>query len=251
MSAVVAVAGVELSVAVLLALAVAAVAAGAVQAALGFGAGFVLVPSLAFAAPRVLPGAVIVAIVPLSAAMVLQRRRTLDVRAIGRVTAGRLPGIAAGGALVGVLATDALTVAIAALLLLAVLVAASGVRVPVTPRTEVLAGAASGLSGTAAGLGGPPLALLYRGSGGERLRGTLAGVWLIGAAPALGSLAWFGALDLAQVQVGAVLGALVVLGLLVAAPVVARVDDARLRRLVLVYAAAGAVAAVARVVTTW
>ena len=235
------------SVATLLA---AGVLAGAVQSALGFGAAFVLIPVLAFVAPEALPGAIIVAIAPLSAAMIVLRRRGVDVRAVGRVTSGRLPGIVAGGALAGALGERALTVAIAVLLLTAVVAVASGVTVPVTRRNEVVAGVASGLSGTAAGLGGPPLGLLYRGSTGERLRGTLAAVWLVGSLPALGSLALFGALTAVQLQVGAVLGACTVVGLAVAAPAVARLSDARVRTGVLAFAATGAVAALARAVTS-
>lgn len=224
----------------------AGVLAGAVQSALGFGAAFVLIPVLAFVAPEALPGAIIVAIAPLAMAMIVLRRRGVDVRAVGRVTLGRLPGIAAGGGLAGALGERALTVAIAVLLLVAVAAVGSGWAVPVTRRNEVLAGAASGLSGTAAGLGGPPLGLLYRGSTGERLRGTLAAVWLVGTLPALGSLWLFGALTTPQLQVGAVLGICTVVGLAVAAPGVARIPDASLRTAVLAFAAAGAVAAVVR-----
>lgn len=226
----------------------AGVLAGAVQSALGFGAAFVLIPVLAFVAPQALPGAIIVAIAPLSAAMIVLRRRGVDVRAVGRVTLGRLPGIAAGGALAGALAPRALTITIAAVLLAAVVATAAGLQAPVTRRNEILAGAASGLSGTAAGLGGPPLGLLYRGSSGERLRGTLAAVWLIGSVPALGSLALFGALSVLQLQVGAVLSGLVLLGLAAAAPLVARTSDATVRRGVLVFAGAGAIGAIVRAV---
>ncbi len=247
-AAVLSVGAVDLTAGGVAAVALAAVTAGAVQSSLGFGAAFVLVPVLAFVAPEVLPAAIIVAIMPLSAVMVVVRRRGLDVAAVGRVTVGRLPGIAAGGALAGALDTRSLTVAIAVVLLLAVVATASGVTVPVTRRNEWAAGAASGLSGTAAGLGGPPLALLYRGSTGERLRGTLAAVWLVGSLPALGSLALFGALTWGQVQVGAVLAVLVVAGLLVAAPAVARMGDHTVRAAVLWYAAAGALAAIVRVV---
>lgn len=240
---------VELSVLGVVAVGVAALAAGAVQSSLGFGAAFVLVPVLAIAAPEVLPGAIIVAVVPLSMAMIGVRHAGLDVAAVGRVTLGRLPGIVAGGALVGALTTRSLTVAIAVLLLAAVVTSAAGVEVAVTRRSEVLAGAVSGLTGTAAGLGGPPLALLYRGEAGDRLRPTLAGVWLVGSLPALASLAAFGALTRDQVVVGALLGIGTVAGLVAAAPAVRRLPDDVLRRAVRWWAAAGALAAIARALT--
>ena len=42
------------------------------------------------------------------------------------------------------------------------------------------AGAASGFMATAAGLGGPPVALVYQRESGVRLRGTLAAYFIVG-----------------------------------------------------------------------
>jgi uncharacterized membrane protein YfcA len=225
---------------------VAGLAAGAVQSSLGFGAAFVLAPTLALIAPELLPGAIIVAIIPLSATMVVQRRRGVDLAAVGRVTAGRLPGIVAGGALAGALSERALTIAIAVVLLAAVGSVLGGRELAVTHTREVVAGAVSGLTGTTAALGGPPLALLYRGSVGQRLRGTLAGIWLVGSVPVLASLAAFGSLTGTQVRAGAALGVIVMVGLVAATPLVARMSDATLRSAVLWWAAIGAIVALGR-----
>lgn len=139
-----------------------------------------------------------------------------------------------------------LTASIAAVLLLAVLSMAAGWHVEVTRSREVVAGAVSGLTGTAAALGGPPLALLYRGSTGKVMRPTLAGVWLVGTGPVLVALAVAGSLTGGQALVGGWLGVAMVVGLALAAPGVARLDDALLRRLVLVWAGVGGVFALGR-----
>jgi uncharacterized protein len=225
---------------------VAAVVAGGLQSTLGFGASYVLVPALAFAAPELLPGAIIVAIVPLSIVMVASQRRGLDLPAVGRVTIGRLPGIALGGLIVASLSPRALTVTIAAILLLAVASVAGGWEIEITRTSELLAGVASGVTGTAAALGGPPLALLFRGATGATLRPTLAGVWLLGSLPVLLSLRLAGSLTGWQVQVGAVLGVATVAGLALARPVVARLPDHQLRRAVLWWAGLGAALALGR-----
>jgi uncharacterized protein len=230
--------------------AVAAMAAGGLQSTLGFGASFVLVPALALAAPELLPGAIIVAIVPLSVAMLAGQRARIDLPAVGRVTLGRLPGIALGGVVVALLSPRSLTVAIAALLLLAVGSVAGGWHVEVTRTSELVAGVASGVTGTAAALGGPPLALLFRGTAGEVMRPTLAGVWLVGSVPALLSLHLAGSLTTHQIRVGGLLGIATVTGLVVARPLVARLSDETLRRAVLWWAGAGAVMALARALVT-
>jgi uncharacterized protein len=235
----------------LLALAVAGTVAGALQSSLGFGASFVMVPTLALVAPEMLPGAILVAVIPLSVGMILVQRDGLDLPAVGRVTLGRLPGIVAGGALVGALSVDALTVAIAIVLLAAVASAACGWEVPITRRNELTAGVVSGLTGTAAALGGPPMALLYRGAAGAHLRPTLAAIWLVGSAPILVSLATFGSLTLAQVLLGGLLAVVMLVGLTLAHPLVDRLSDGTLRRLVLWWAGAGSVVALARAVLSF
>ena len=205
-------------------------------------------PTLALFAPHLLPGSVIVAIVPMSLLMIARDRRGFDLRAVGRVSFGRLPGIAAGGVVVALLPLRWLTVSIAVVLLVAVVSMAAGWQLQVTRRREVVAGALSGLTGTAAALGGPPLALLYRGSAGNVMRPTLAGVWLAGTGPVLIALAVAGSLTSTQAMVGAWLGVAMVVGLGLAAPGVARLDDTVLRRLVLLWAAVGGVAALGRAV---
>lgn len=227
---------------------VAAALGGALQSTLGFGASFMLVPTLAVLAPELLPGSVLVAIVPMSVLMIARDRAGFDRRAVTRVTLGRLPGIAAGGVVVAFLPLRWLTVTIAVVLLGAVVSVASGWRLEVTRPREVVAGAVSGLTGTAAALGGPPLALLYRETTGSVLRPTLAGVWLVGTVPALLALAVAGSLTTDQAVAGTWLGVAMVVGLTVAAPLAARLDDAKLRHLVLAWAAVGALLALARAV---
>jgi uncharacterized protein len=224
----------------------AAVTAGGLQSTLGFGASFVLVPALAVAAPELLPGAIVVAIVPLSVVMIASQRGGLDLPVVGRVTLGRLPGIVLGGVVVASLPSRALTVAIAVVLLLAVGSVAGGWEVEVTRTNELLAGAASGLTGTAAALGGPPLAVLFRGTAGAVMRPTLAGVWLLGSLPVLVSLHLAGSLTGTQVRIGVLLGVATVLGLVLARPAVIRLPDHILRAAVLWWAGAGAALALGR-----
>jgi uncharacterized protein len=238
----------ELALVGVLAVLTSAVMGGALQSALGFGASFTLVPVLAVLAPDLLPGAVVVAIVPMSILMILRDRQGLDAWAVGRVSLGRLPGIALGGVVVALLPGRWLTVAIAVLLLAAVASVGAGWQLSVTRTREVVAGLVSGVTGTAAALGGPPLGVLYRNSTGGVLRPTLAGVWLLGTLPVLASLTLAGSFTSHQARIGVVLGAAMVLGLTVAAPGVRRLGDGLLRHLVLTWAGAGAVLALWRAV---
>jgi uncharacterized protein len=227
----------------------AAIAGGAAQSALGFGAAFTTVPALAIVAPQLLPGSVLVALLPLSLVMLVQGFSRTDVRAATRLTLGRLPGIAVGTVAVAMLPTRGLTVATGLLLLVAVVVSVGGWTVTVTPGSELVAGFLSGITGTAAALGGPPIALLYRGRGASALRPTLALVWAVGLVPIIGSLWLAGEFTADQARTGAVLGVAMLVGLVVAAPLVRRWPDEVIRRGVLAWAAVGAVGALTRALT--
>ncbi|MFP4234757.1 MAG: sulfite exporter TauE/SafE family protein [Nitriliruptoraceae bacterium] len=231
----------------LVAVAVAAVLGGAAQSTAGFGAAFVTVPALAVVAPELLPGAMLVAALPLSIVMAVTGWAHLDRAAALRLMLGRVPGIALGTAIVAVADVRWVTALIAVVLLGAVGAAAAGTHLMVTPRRELIAGVVSGVTGTAAALGGPPIALLYRGREPHVVRPTLGVVWAVGIVLALPGLWLTGSFDATQAVVGAVLGAFVLLGLAASRGVVRRLSVARVRTFVLVWAFVGGLAALLRV----
>ncbi len=224
----------------------AAAAGGAVQSALGFGAAVMTVPALAVVAPELLPVASLFAMLPLITTMAWQGRGQVDRRAAVRMLVARVPGVAIGSWIVLQLDTRAITVLVAAILLLAVASMAQGWTVPITPRNQALAGFTSGVTGTSTGLGGPPVALLYRTVAGPSMRATLAVVFLGGVLLSLSSLAGLGEVSARHANVGLSMGAATVLGLVAARPLVARLEDRALRRGVLAWAAIGAVVAAVR-----
>jgi uncharacterized membrane protein YfcA len=61
-----------------------------------------------------------------------------------------------------------------------VLLSVSGWRIRLTIWALLGAGALSGFMGTIASVGGPPMALLYQDSSGERLRSTMSGFFIFG-----------------------------------------------------------------------
>jgi uncharacterized protein len=227
---------------------VAAVLGGGVQATLGFGAAFTTVPALAVFAPSLVPVAALVGLLPLTAGVWLRERHALDRDAFLRVATGRVPGILAGTAVVAVAPQRTLTLVVAVTLALAVAVSATGVRIPVTPRTELGVGVVSGFTGTAAALGGPPLAVLYRDRGAADRRATLSAVFAVGLVLSLVTLGLAGEVDSRDLTVGAGLGAAMLVGSVAAVPLTRRLPEHVVRAAVLVWAAVGAVVAILRVV---
>ncbi len=206
------------------------------------------VPALAVVAPELLPVSSLFAMLPLIATMAWRGRGELDHSAAKRMVLARIPGVAVGSLLVVTLDTRAITVFVAVILLVAVASMAQGWTVPITRRNQALAGFASGVTGTSTGLGGPPLALLYRSVAGAGMRATLAVVFFFGVMLSLSSLGLLGEVTATHARVGLAMGATALLGLLLARPLVARLQPEALRRGVLAWAAVGASVALGRAI---
>lgn len=227
---------------------IATLAGGVAQGTVGFGAAFATVPALALTVPELLPGAMLVAALPLTVLMGWLERRHLDATMARRLILGRLPGLALGTAVVVVVDVRWLTAIVAVILLAAVAASATGWRVAVTPRRELAAGVASGFTGAATALGGPPLAILYRHHDPGVLRPTLSVVWAVGIVLTLAGLGLTGSFTTTQALVGVSLAAVLLLGLLVGRVVVRRVRAERIATAILAWAAVGGTAALVRAV---
>src|SRR5262249_1460642 len=153
-------------------------------------------------------------------------------------------------AVVASVSSDVLAVVIGAVVLLGVAlsIAAAHLHPGVTPRTAAATGVVTGVTGTAAAIDGPPLALLYQLDPPPVFRATLATQFALGAAITLTALAVSGHLHGWQVLLGLSLmpGFFAGLGLsLVIRPRLAHLD---LRPVVLTIAALIGVAAIVRAV---
>jgi len=225
---------------------VAAFVGAAMQTAMGFGAAFTTVPMIALLAPELLPVSAIVAFLPLTIVMAWRGRALADREAVARLVVARIPGVAIGTWIVATQDANVLAGIVAVAMLLAVLAAARGWEVAVTPRSLAAVGFLAGITGTSAGLGGPPLALLYRHHVGEAMRATLAATFVLGITISLTTLSVAGQVTATQLRHGALFGIATILGTLLAAPLVARLSTARLRSGLLAWAGFGSVLALAR-----
>lgn len=142
--------------------ATAAVALGAlVQASTGVGAGFIIVPFLAWIDYRLVPGPVVLASIALSVAMSLRERADIDRQNLPAVLLGLVPGTLAGAFALSRIPADRLGALFGTMLLLALAISISGLRVTMTRASAVLGGLVSGAMGASSGFGAPPLAVIY------------------------------------------------------------------------------------------
>lgn len=219
-----------------------AVATGAaVQGAVGIGFALVAAPLLALIDPALVPGPILVASFGLTSITALRERHAIDAAGLGWSLVGRVPGSVCGALLLAALSPATANAAIAATLLLAVGITASGVRVACNAGSLVGAGLASGVMGTVSSAGGPPLALLYQYAPGPELRSTLGTLLLAGVVVSMASLAFVGRFGLWEITSGLSLLPGMFTGFALSRPLAVVLDGGYTRRAVLsVSAVAGA-----------
>ena len=113
-------------------------------------------------------------------------------------------------------------------------------------RSATAVGAVCGVTGTAAGVDGPPLALLYQHSEPHTLRATLATCFLIGAAVSGIALALGGELSREQLELTAILLPPMLVGLALSGFLARRISPAALRPIVLGFATVAGCLTIAR-----
>lgn len=217
-----------------------------VQSSVGLGVGLVATPVVTMLFPSLMPGAILVMALLLPVATLAQEFGHADLRGIGWAFAGRVAGTPAGVWLVAAVPDRALSVVIG-FFVLAALAATSWTReVPRNRRTLAAAGLVSGTTGTASGIGGPPIALLYQRESGPRVRATLAVYFIVGALLSLVTLAAAGQLPAVQVVAGLALMPFVLAGFAAAGPLRRYLDAGRLRAALLIVVGSSAVALIVR-----
>lgn len=224
-----------------------AVAIGAcLQGSVGFGFGTFAAPLLALVSRDLIPGPLLVLALVLTILVALRDRASLDLRGVRWAVLGRLPGTAVGVAVVALLPDRGMTVLFGVLVLVACGLSLSGWRVEPTPPNLVIAGVASGIMGTATSIGGPPVAIVYQDSPGARLRGTLAGFFVVGAMVSVAGLAIAGELGTSELGGVALLVPPMLGGFALSADAARYLDAGRTRTAVLAMSVVSSVMLLAR-----
>ncbi|MET9241955.1 sulfite exporter TauE/SafE family protein [Nonomuraea sp. NPDC003709] len=217
-----------------------------VQGGVGFGLGLVAAPVLTMLDPDLMPGAIQVVNVTLPLFTLAAEWRTVDWRGLGFAVLGRLPGSVIGAVIVVYVSVYARGVFVAVMVLVAVALTARALSVPRNGVTLASAGFVSGITGTATGIGGPPMGLVYQHAKGPQIRATLAMFFFLSAAQSLVILAVVDELPARALTTGAILIVPMVLGFLVSGPLRRYLDGGKVRVAVLVVAAASALALLAQ-----
>ena len=162
----------------------------AIQGTAGFGMALIAAPLLALVNPALAPAPMIVAGGSLTLCMAWRERHAIEWRQVGLAGVGLVPGTVAGALAVSSLAGTSANLLFGSLILLGVVLSLLGCSVALNAKSLGAGGLLCGFMSTVAGVGGPPIALLYQCESGPTIRANLATIFCVGNGMALIGL-WF------------------------------------------------------------
>ncbi|WP_279130018.1 sulfite exporter TauE/SafE family protein [Photobacterium phosphoreum] len=145
-----------------------------IQSTIGFGMGVLAAPFILLLEPRLMPSAIVFIGMFMSAIVWYQYRHALSLRFLIFAFLGRLPGTLVAAYVLMVISTDQLEIMLGVTVLAAVILSLAKLRLAPTPINLFIGGFISGVTGTATGIGGPPIALLMQAEEPDHIRANLA-----------------------------------------------------------------------------
>lgn len=214
-----------------------AVLAGAfVQGSTGMGFALIVAPVLGLLAPSLLPVSLLVLMLPLNALIAWRERHAIDLPGTKWISLGRVLGTFGGLWVLVVLPLSQLNILIGVSTIAAVLVSWLAPAFSPGRKAYVSTGVITGITETATGIGGPPLALVYQHMPVATLRASVALCFLIGELVSLLVLALSGRLHMELLQPVAWMLPALALGLALSQWVHRRLNTRFLRQFVLSFA---------------
>lgn len=230
----------------ILALGLAVLCGSFVQSTIGFGVAVVSAPFVVVLRPELMPVALLVCTFVLPVVQLASGPRDIAWRPLGWAVAARVVATPLGVLVVASTSPDAIALAVGVLILVTVLASVVAIEIRLTRGSAMAAGAISGVSGTAASIGGPFLALVLRHEPPDRLRSTLAVFFIAGSVMGVGGLALAGQVTWEQLRTGLLWIPFVVTGHLLAGPLRRRMPARAVRRGVLTFCVVASVSVIAR-----
>lgn len=159
-----------------------------VQGSSGLGFALIVAPVAGLVDAALLPVAVLMLMLPLNGFVAWRERRHIDLRGAGWITLARLIATPAGIMLLAVVPANRLGVLIGASTILAAVASLLAPAFAPGPPAYLASGLVTGISETATGVGGPPMALVYQHRPAPELRATIALCFLVGEVASLAAL---------------------------------------------------------------
>jgi len=216
------------------------------QASVGFGMGLLASPVLILLDSRFVPGPILFATLVLTMLLTYREHYAIDLHGLRWAIVGRLAGTFVAALVFLVLPDTQIVTLFGAFILLGVAMSLAGIKLrPVRP-VLLGAGALSGIMGTFASVGGPPMALIYQDAPGARIRSTMSSFFLIGTIVSLFALWIAGRFGVDEMRLAVTMVPGLIAGYVTSRWTTGIVDRGYTRRAVLSVATASGVVVIAR-----
>ncbi|MDB5731464.1 MAG: hypothetical protein JWQ03_1359 [Variovorax sp.] len=222
----------------LILISIAVLVAGFIQGSTGVGFALITAPVIGLLQPALLPICVLVLMLPLNLYVLWRERRTIDRFGASWITGGRILGTAGGLWVLAALSASHLSIFVGVSTIAAALATLLMPAFSPNRHAFVAAGLITGVTETATGIGGPPLALVYQHQPAGVMRSTIALCFLVGELVSLVTLLAAGRVGTAQLSAAALLLPALVAGAVLSHFVHHRISNRFLRAFVHVFAIA-------------
>ena len=216
------------------------------QGSVGFGMGLLASPILILFDPRFVPGPVLLSTLLLTSLLTLRDRHAIDFHGIQWAMVGRIGGTVLAGFVLAVVSSHWMELLLGVAVLFGVVMSVSGLRFRPNRPVLLAAGLLSGLLGTIASIGGPPMALVYQNAEGAQLRGTMSGFFLLGTIVSLAMLSAIGRFGFYELGLALLMLPSILIGFVCSRWTSRHVDQGYTRLAVLVVAAVAGIIVVFR-----
>ncbi|MBF0153291.1 MAG: sulfite exporter TauE/SafE family protein [Magnetococcales bacterium] len=218
-----------------------------VQGSVGFGFGLVVAPVAMLVLPELVPGSVTFVSLVITLILAIRERKTMG-RPTGLfwILLGLLPGYWLGSRALLLLPPGQMAYFFGGMVLVAVGISFSGVRIHPQPVTLMSAGLLTGIMSITTTMGGPPQAIALQELPGPRLRGTLAISFTIGSLISLSMLHAIQRFGSVELWYGLRLLPFAILGIVLSAPLAHWLDRGGTRIAVLLLAALAGMVVIVR-----
>ena len=207
-----------------------------VQGVTGLGFALIVAPAVGLIDARLLPTLPLLLMLPLNFFVAWREWKAVDVSGASLIMVGRLVGTAGGIWLLSSVSLSSLGLIVGISTILAA--AASLFASPFEPSSHALlaAGAITGVTETATGIGGPPMALVYQHRSADVFRPTIATCFLLGELISLAVLFTLGRVEQTVVNTTLLLMPALIAGMLLSSMLHKTIEGRTLRVLVLLFA---------------
>ena len=144
-----------------------------VQGTIGFGLGLLSAPFIAIAIPEAIPVVLVMVAWPIGGVTALREHHAMERFALLWMLVGAVPGTLIGLWIIHLASASTLGIIVGITTLLGVLATVVSPPIPINRITALSAGLIGNITGTAASVGGPPVALLFQHHRGPAVRSTL------------------------------------------------------------------------------